>query len=126
MTKEQQTSGETRIHWDAKLKTCNNVLGIDDDTLSESLIAAPPLHLTKRWQDTFGDNIVYLGRHIIPNEYVIYEEEEQPRNKSNEDQHVQELINSYEQQGYRLQSQPPIAIPGAINLIQLSIIICPR
>ena len=111
-TTTQQVSGETQIAWDFKLKTCNNNFGIDENTLAESIVAAPPLHTTKRWQDTFGDNAVYLGRYIVPNEFVLYNEEEQPRNKSNEDQHVQELINSYEQQGYRLQSQPPIAVPA--------------
>ena len=112
MTNAQQVSGQAQIVWDLKLKTCLNILGINEDTLQNSIDAAPPLHETKRWQDTFGDNAVYLGRFIIPDEYVLYNEEEQPRNKSNEDQHVQELINSYEQQGYRLQSQPPIAIPA--------------
>tara|TARA_Y100001963_G_C6736430_1_gene426658 strand:+ start:243 stop:1484 length:1242 start_codon:yes stop_codon:yes gene_type:complete len=112
MTNAQKVSGQAQIVWDLKLKTCLNILGINEDTLQKSIDAAPPLHETKRWQDTFGDNAVYLGRFIIPDEYVLYNEEEQPRNKSNEDQHVQELINSYEQQGYRSQSQPPIAVPA--------------
>ena len=55
MTNAQQVSGQAQIVWDLKLKTCLNILGINEDTLQNRIDEAPPLHETKRWQDTFGD-----------------------------------------------------------------------
>ena len=48
MTNAQQVSGQAQIVWDLKLKTCLNILGINEDTLKESNDASPPLHETKR------------------------------------------------------------------------------
>lgn len=104
-------SGETRIAWESLLKKCNNVLSIDDDTVIKSLETTPPLAYSEKWKKTFGNNAIFLGRYIIPDEFLLYNGEDQPRDKSNVSSHVNEIINSYENQGYRLESQPPIAVP---------------
>ena len=104
-------SGETQIAWESLLKKCNNVLSIDDDTVIKSLETTPPLAYSEKWKKTFGNNAVFLGRYIIPDEFLLYNGEDQPRDKSNVSSHVNEIINSFENQGYRLESQPPIAVP---------------
>lgn len=86
--------------WDKAAQTCANPLGITEDMLQKSLEICPPVQYK-------GGR--FLGRYIIPDTYVRYNPEEQPRDKSNIVEHVNDLANSYEVQGYLLSANPPVA-----------------
>lgn len=90
----------TQSIWDKALKLCANPLGLTESMLQKSLEVCPP----REYQ---GGK--YLGRYLIPDKHVRYNPEEQPRDKSNVTEHVNDIVNSYEVQGYLLSSQPPIA-----------------
>lgn len=91
---------EVSLMWDKVLLTCNNPLGIDQETLEESLKAAPPKEYPgARW----------IGRYLVPRQFVRYDEQEQPRDKNNDTEHVTNLTNNFNTIGYRLDAQPPIA-----------------
>lgn len=95
----QNISTEILLTWQKVLLTCNNPLGLTEEMLEESKESAPPLEF---------EGATYLGRYIIPRQFVRYDEEEQPRDKNNESDHVNDLVNNYEAIGYRLDAQPPI------------------
>ncbi len=86
--------------WARVAQTSANPLDLNDETLEKSLKACPPIQFKGG---------TFLGRYIIPDPYVRYNPEEQPRDKSNDPDHVNNLQNSYEVQGYLLTSHPPIA-----------------
>ena len=86
--------------WAKIAKTCTNPLGLTDKTVQDSLEICPPNEY---------DGGTFLGRYIIPDTFVRYNPEEQPRDKSNDADHVNDLVNSYEVQGYLLNAHPPIA-----------------
>ncbi len=91
---------EISLMWQKILLTCHNPLGIDEDTLDESLKTAPYKEYPgARW----------IGRHIVPRQFVRYDEQDQPRDKNNDTEHVTNLTNNFNTIGYRLDAQPPIA-----------------
>lgn len=99
-TKQQMVPVSTEMAWAKIAKTCSNPFGLTDETVEESLKVCPPI------QYKGG---TFLGRYIIPDTFVRYNPEEQPRDKSNDVDHVNDLVNSYEVQGYMIQANPPIA-----------------
>ena len=86
--------------WKKIAKTCTNPFGLTDKTVQDSLEVCPPIEY---------EGGTFLGRYIIPDTFVRYNPEEQPRDKSNDADHVNDLVNSYEVQGYMILANPPIA-----------------
>lgn len=95
-----EVSLEIRSQWDKIVSSSSNPLGLTQEILEDSLKVCPPI-------DFKGG--VHLGRYIIPDSYVRYNPEEQPRDKSNDASHVNDLVNSYEVSGYLIEAHPPIA-----------------
>ena len=93
-------SAEVLMTWQKVLLSCNNPLGLTEEMVEESLKTAPPKEYP---------GATFLGRHIIPRQYVRYDEAEQPRDKNNESEHVNNLTNNFNTVGYRMDAQPPIA-----------------
>jgi hypothetical protein len=98
--KERFVPVSTEMAWRKIAKTCTNPFGLTDETVNESLEVCPPVEYK-------GGK--FLGRYLIPDAFVRYNPEEQPRDKSNDADHVNDLVNSYEVQGYLLNAHPPIA-----------------
>ena len=98
--KERFVPVSTEMAWAKIAKTCTNPFGLTDETVNESLEVCPPVEYK-------GGK--FLGRYLIPDAFVRYNPEEQPRDKSNDADHVNDLVNSYEVQGYLLNAHPPIA-----------------
>lgn len=94
-----QVSAETISTWEKALTICQNPLGLDDNLLEESLEVCPPIAYP---------HATHLGRYLIPNAYVRYDEQQQPRDKNNDADHVNDLVNNFEAIGYRIDAQPPI------------------
>jgi hypothetical protein len=90
---------ETQLVWDRMAQTCNNPLGLTEEILQQSLEVCP----SHEYQGS-----EYIGRYLIPRSFVRYDQEEQPRDKSNDADHVNNLVNNFETIGYRLDAQPPI------------------
>ena len=90
----------TEMAWAKISKTCANPLGLTDKTVQDSLKARPPVEF---------EGGTWLGRYLIPDTFVRYNPEDQPRDKSNDLDHVNNLTNSYEVHGYLLDAHPPIA-----------------
>ena len=90
----------TEMAWAKIAKTCTNPFGLTDKTVQDSLEVCPPVEYKGG---------TFRGRYIIPDAFVRYNPEEQPRDKSNDAEHVNDLVNSYEVQGYMIQANPPIA-----------------
>lgn len=105
-------STEVLSMWAKVLLTCNNPLGLTEEILQDSLEAAPPKEFP---------GAEFLGRYIIPRQFVRYDESEQPRDKNNETEHVRNLANNFETIGYRLDAQPPIACFDAANASQYNL-----
>ena len=99
-TKPNYVSAEILLTWQKLLLTCNNPLGLTEEMLEKSKKTAPPLEF---------DGAEYLGRYLIPRSFVRYDEVEQPRDKNNEADHVNDLVNNYQAVNYRMDAQPPIA-----------------
>lgn len=93
-------SADRLMMWQKVLLSCNNPLGLTEEMVEESLKTAPPKEYP---------GATFLGRHIIPRQYVRYDEAEQPRDKNNESEHVANLTNNFNTVGYRMDAQPPIA-----------------
>lgn len=90
----------TQLTWGKISKNCRNPFKLTDNTVEESLKVCPPIKY---------EGGTFLGRYIIPDVFVRYNLEEQPRDKSNDADHVNDLVNSYEVQGYLINAHPPIA-----------------
>ena len=90
---------EVELEWKKILKTCNNPLGLTEEMVEESLNLCPP-------QKFKGAK--HLGRHLIPRSVLRYNEEEQPRDKNNDPDHVNNLLNDYDVNGYNNSCPPPI------------------
>lgn len=105
-------NAEVLSMWAKVLLTCNNPLGLTEEILQDSLEAAPPKEFP---------GAKFLGRYIIPRQFVRYDEAEQPRDKNNETEHVRNLANNFETIGYRLDAQPPIACFDAANASQYNL-----
>ena len=99
-TKTNSISVQVLATWDKLLLTCNNPLGLDEETLQESLESAPPKEYP---------GAIFKGRYIIPRQFVRYDEAEQPRDKNNDSEHVKNLTDNFNTVGYRKDAQPPIA-----------------
>ena len=111
--------------WTAQLQldSINNVLELNAELLEESLRTALPPHLGNvEWKEKIGDNATYRGRYQIPHIFLRYDaDNDQPRAKSNDQDHINELSNSYRVQGYRLECQPPVGkMCGASNPFHVS------
>tara|TARA_X000000368_G_C22972374_1_gene686034 strand:- start:53 stop:1231 length:1179 start_codon:yes stop_codon:yes gene_type:complete len=103
----QATNGvsvETELQWRKILKSCNNPLGLSEEMVYESLDLCPP-------QNFKGAR--HIGRYLIPRSVFRYNEEEQPRDKNNDPDHVNNLLNDYEVNGYNNSCPPPI---GCIDI----------
>jgi hypothetical protein len=98
-TQTNYVSAEVLLMWQKVLLSCNNPLGLTEEMVEKSLETAPP----KKYPGA-----TFLGRHIIPRQYVRYDESEQPRDKNNESEHVNNLTNNFNTVGYRMDAQPPI------------------
>lgn len=100
MTTKNYIPLEVQLVWDKIAQTCSNPLGLTQETVDESLKTAPHVEY---------EGATYLGRYLIPRQFIRYDVEEQPRDKSNDADHVNNLVNNFEAIGYRLDAQPPIA-----------------
>ena len=99
-SKTNSISVEVLATWDKVLLTCSNPLGLNEEILQKSLESAPPKEYP---------GATFKGRYIIPRSFVRYDEAEQPRDKNNDSEHVNNLINNFDTVGYREDAQPPIA-----------------
>ena len=90
---------EIELEWKKILKTCNNPLGLTEDMMLESLRLCPP----QKFKDA-----EHIGRYLIPKSVLRYNEEEQPRDKNNDPDHVNNLLSDYEVNGYNNACPPPI------------------
>ena len=107
---------ETQMEWRLRAAACTETEGnpfkLDDTVLDKTLKSAPPLHKTEMWKKGIPDNVwTYHGRYLIHDTFLRYDNAEQPREKSNEVDQVNELVNDFEVYGYREDAQPPICIP---------------
>jgi hypothetical protein len=102
MSKTQNAfvSAETQLVWDRVAQTCNNPLGLTEEIVQESLEVCPPIEY---------QGSTHIGRYLIPRSFVRYDIVDQPRDKGNEPDHVNDLVNNFETIGYRVDSYPPIA-----------------
>ena len=100
MTTKTYIPLEVQLVWDKIAQTCSNPLGLTQETVEESLKTAPAIEY---------EGATYLGRYLIARQFIRYDVEEQPRDKSNDADHVNNLVNNFEAIGYRLDAQPPIA-----------------
>jgi len=98
--KERLVPVSTEMAWAKIAKTCTNPFGLTDNIVEDSLEICKPVEY---------EGGKFLGRYLIPDTFVRYNPEEQPRDKSNDADHVNDLVNSYEVQGYLLDAHPPIA-----------------
>ena len=111
---------ETQMEWRLAAASCTETEGnpfkLDDTVLERTKIAAPPLHETAIWKKGIPDDVwEYHGRKLIHDCFVRYDNAEQPREKSNEVDQVNELVNDFEVYGYREDAQPPICVPDPKN-----------
>ena len=72
--------------WDKAATKCANPLGLDEKVLQDSLEDCPP-------RDYEGGT--FLGRFLIPRSFVVYDEQDQPRQKGCDPNHVTNLYNNY-------------------------------
>ena len=100
MQKTNQVSYETKMVWAKLLPTCNNPLGLTEEMLHESLEACPPREYK---------GAKHIERCLVPRTALRYNEEEQPRDKNNDSNHVNSLVNDFEVNGYNISCPPPIA-----------------
>ena len=112
---------ETHMEWRLRAAACTRTEGnpfeLDETVLERTKKSAPPLHETAIWKKVIPDNVwTYHDRHLLHDTFVRYDAAEQPREKSNEVDQVNELVNDYEVYGYREDAQPPIAIPDPQDL----------
>ena len=98
--KTNSISLEVLAMWQKVLLTCNNPLGLTEELVEETLKTAPQKEYP---------GATFLGRYIIPRQFVRYNEAEQPRDKNNDSEHVNNLTNNFNTVGYRKDAQPPIA-----------------
>ena len=99
-TKTNSISLQVLATWDKLLLTCNNPLGLTEELVKKTLKTAPPKDYP---------SATFMGRYIVPRQFVRYDEAEQPRDKNNDSEHVRNLTDNFETVGYRKDAQPPIA-----------------
>ncbi len=86
--------------WAKLISTCNNPLGLTEEMLQESLKVCPPRE--------YG-GAKHIERCLVPRTVLRYNEEEQPRDKNNDSNHVNSLVNDFDVNGYNIDCPPPIA-----------------
>ena len=89
----------TLLNWKKVASKCANPLGLDDTIVENSKEVCPPVEY---------EGGTYLGRYLIPDVFIRYNSEEQPRDKNNDKDHVNDLVNGFTVQGYRMTEKPPI------------------
>ena len=99
-TQEKMVPLSTEMAWAKIAKTCTNPFGLTDTTVQDSLESCPPIEY---------EGGTFLGRYIIPDTFVRYNPEDQPRDKSNDVNHVNDLWNNFDVDGYKIDVHPPIA-----------------
>lgn len=92
-------SVETESMWAKMLTKCSNPLGLTQEMVEASKEACPPIEYK---------NAKYLGRYLVPRSILRYNDEEQPRDKNNDQDHVNKLKNDFEVNGYNINCPPPI------------------
>lgn len=85
------------LEWNRLIKNQPNPLNLNEDTISLSLKLAPP----KKFR---GGR--HLGRYLVPRSQLVFRPEDQPRDKSNDVNHVDNLANRFELMGYAKDAQP--------------------
>ena len=65
--------------WAKMLTKCSNPLGLTQDMVEASKEACPPIEYK---------NAKYLDRCLVPRSILRYNDEEQPRDKNNDQDHV--------------------------------------
>lgn len=90
---------EVQLIWDKVAKDLSNPLGLTEEIVQQSLEQCPPVEY---------EGAQHLGRYLIPRQFVRYDLKEQPRDKNNEADHVNNLVNNYEVYGYKSDCPPPI------------------
>ena len=98
--KQRMVPVSTEMAWAKIAKTCTNPFGLTDTTVQDSLETCPPIEY---------EGGTFLGRYLIPDTFVRYNPEDQPRDKSNDPDHVNNLTNSFEVDGYQIDAHPPFA-----------------
>ena len=88
---------EVEMEWNRLNKNQPNPLNLDEDTISVSLKLAPP-------REFKGGR--HLGRYLVPMSQINFADEDQPRDKSNDTNHVDNLGNRFELMGYAKDAQP--------------------
>jgi hypothetical protein len=86
--------------WDKAATKCANPLGLDEKVLQDSLEDCPPREY---------EGGTFLGRFLIPRSFVVYDEQDQPRQKGCDTNHVTNLYNNYIVKEYMTTEEPPIA-----------------
>ena len=88
---------QTVAEWDRIRNGQLNPLNLDESVLEVSLKLAQP----KKFK---GGH--HLGRYLIPLSLVTFDQAAQPRDKTNDVNHVTDLTNRYELMGYAVDAQP--------------------
>jgi hypothetical protein len=88
---------QTVAEWDRIRKGQLNPLNLDESILEITLKLAPP-------KEFKGG--CHLGRHLVPLTLIQFDPADQPRDKSNDVNHVANLTNRFELMGYAKDAQP--------------------
>jgi|TARA_B100000424_G_C22918550_1_gene488737 hypothetical protein len=92
-------------------KTDGNPFELDDSVLQETIQLSKPIHETRKWTNVIpNDAYEYHGRYLIHDKFVRYDRAEQPREKSNEIEQVNELTNDFEVNGLRKDAEVCVGI----------------
>ena len=88
---------QTVSEWDRIRNGQFNPLNLDETVLQTTLKLAPPKEFK---------NGRHLGRYFVPLKLILFRPEDQPRDKSNDVNHVDSLENRFELMGYAKDAQP--------------------
>tara|TARA_B100000780_G_C21073513_1_gene432046 strand:+ start:143 stop:1351 length:1209 start_codon:yes stop_codon:yes gene_type:complete len=88
---------EVQLEWTRSIKNQNNPLNLDDVILDKTNNIIPPRNFK-------GGR--HLGRYLVPMTNVVFDPEDQPRDKSNDVNHIDGLAQRYEIMGYAIDAQP--------------------
>ena len=99
MQKTKTVPVDTEGFWAKSSIKCVNPLGMTQDMVEASKEARKPIEYK---------NAEYIGRYLIPRNFLRYNDEEQPRDKNNDTDHVNKLKNDFEVNGYNIDCPPPI------------------
>jgi len=99
MQKTKTVPVDTEGFWAKSSIKCVNPLGMTQDMVEASKTTCP--HIEYK-------NAEYIGRYLIPRNFLRYNDEEQPRDKNNDTDHVNKLKNDFEVNGYNIDCPPPI------------------